>query len=114
MTKRKGKERFNCAHVRWEIKDILYERVMFLIEQLPSFEKRLETLNAKLDELSDTKELYKDWNPTQLNNVYLGTLRFYNESVELAKKILDMMIDEEREKREYRKQVEENKKDAKS
>lgn len=87
---------------------------MFLIEQLPSFEKRLETLNAKLDELSDTKELYKDWNPTQLNNVYLGTLRFYNESVELAKKILDMMIEEEREKREYRKQVEENKKDAKS
>lgn len=81
------------------MRDRLYQRAEFLIDQLPYFEKRLNSLNDKMDELIERGDFYKEWSPTQLQNVYVGTLRFYNECIELSKQILNLMIEDEKEKR---------------
>lgn len=85
---------------RWDIIESLHRRVVFLVNQLPKFEQRLDDLNTRMAELSASKELYKDWNPTQLNNVYIGTLKYYNECVSLASKVVDTLFDEEKLRRE--------------
>lgn len=84
---------------RWSLKDKLFRRAAFLIDQLPYFERRLNSLNDKMDELIERKEFYNEWSPTQLQNVYVGTLRFYNECVVLSREILALMIEDERERR---------------
>lgn len=84
---------------RWSLKDKLFRRAAFLIDQLPYFERRLNSLNEKMDELIERKEFYNDWSPTQLQNVYVGTLRFYNECVVLSREILALMVEDERERR---------------
>lgn len=81
------------------MKDRLYKRAEFLIDQLPYFEKRITSLNDKMDELIERGDFYDEWSPTQLQNVYVGTLRFYNECIELSKQILNLMIEDEKEKR---------------